>query len=64
MSCCQRSDFVASGAWRNAFLSPGRAETGAWPDAFDYCRGKCRTNPKSTVRAQYAPLRPQRTQNV
>ena len=55
---------MLAGAWRNVPRIPGHSETGTWSDAFDYCTGKCRTNPKSTVRAQYAPLRPQRTQNV
>jgi hypothetical protein len=42
---------VAAGAWKGVPLAAGLADAGTWPDAFDYCRGKCRTNPKSTVRA-------------
>jgi hypothetical protein len=50
VSCCQGSAAVTSGAWKTANVIGGRSETGVVADAFDFCRGKCRTNPKSTVR--------------
>ena len=56
MSCCQSSAEVAAGSWKGVPLAVGRTDVGTWPDAFDYCRGKCRTNPKSTVRATQLPL--------
>lgn len=49
VACCQRGPAATGGDWRTAARSPGHPESGVWTSAFDYCRGMCRTTPRSTV---------------
>lgn len=48
VSCCLAPQHDAAGAARTAFRARGHAETGHFADAFEYCRGICRTHRTST----------------
>jgi hypothetical protein len=49
VSCCMAPQNDAEGMVKKVFRGPNREETGRWSNAFEYCRGKCRTNMHSTV---------------
>lgn len=49
VSCCLKPEHKAGDMAKVAFRAPTRSETGHWADAFEYCKGICRTHGGSTM---------------